>query len=348
MIYGQNKGHISCYEQVNQLPELKNMFVEYKEVAANALQDAIERLDKSYANTFRRIKSGDSKAGFPRFKSEHRYRSFTLKKTNWRINGNHLSIYKLGTFRIKMDRPIDGIIKTVTIICSNTDKWYVCFACGNIPSKVLEATNKVVGIDMGIKSFCVDSDGNKLENPLFMRQAEDVLRRKQRRLSRRIKGSNRWKWAKGQVTRMYEKIANQRNDYLHKISRDYIKRYDILYIENLKIDNMKRNKSTGKHIADSSWGRFFECLIYKAEEAGREVVKVNPMNTSQLCSGCQKMVDKTLNVRIHSCPYCGLIMDRDVNAAINILRVGQTRQSLTPAMVGVGCKSNTNRSIRIP
>jgi len=328
-IYRQSKGSISCYSQINQLPELKASLPEYREVGSQVLQEVIERLDKAYQNFFRRVKSGDGKVGHPRFRGRDRYDSFTLKQAGWKMEGKYLSIRNVGRFKLRLSRPIEGDIKTITIHRTPTGRWHVCFSCDNVPEKRLVKSGAMVGIDVGIKAFCVDSEGNKTDNPLYMRQAEAILRRKQRKLSRRVKGSNRRNEARVLVARAHEKIKNQRDDFLHKVVNRYIANYGVIFIEDLNIKGMVKNRHLSKSISDSSWGKFFELLAYKAAEAGRIVVKVPPNNTSQICSKCGEKVPKSLAVRVHRCPYCGLVMGRDENAARNIVAVGQTVQAKT-------------------
>jgi len=328
MAYRERGQTISCYEQIKQLPELKTTMPEYRDVDAQVLQEVLERLDKAYRGFFRRVKNG-GKVGFPRFKGRNRYDSFTLKQNSWKLEGSYLSIRNIGRFKLRLSRPIEGDIKTVTVRRSPTGRWYVCFSCDNVPEKRLEKSDAIVGIDVGIKAFLVDSEGNKTDNPLYMRQAEAILRRKQRKLSRRAKGSNRRSKARVLVARAHEKIKNQRNDFLHKVANRYIAKYGIIFIEDLNIKGMVRNRHLSKSISDSSWGEFFRLLEYKAAEAGRMVVKVSPSNTSQICSVCGEKVPKSLAVRIHYCPHCGLVMDRDENAARDIVAVGQTVQAKT-------------------
>lgn len=338
-IYKQNCGRISCYDQSNQLPELKQAFPEYKEVSSHTLQDVIERLDKAYQGFFRRVRSNSGKAGFPRFRSRNRYDSFTLKDIGWKLEGKYLIIRNLGTFRLRLSRPIEGNIKTVTIHRSIADKWYACFSCDNVPEKKLAKTGAIIGIDVGIKSFLVDSEGNKVDNPAYFRQSEKLLRRRQRALSRKKKGSNHRKKARVLVAKTHEKVTHQRRDFLHKVANKYIADYDFIAVEDLNIKGMVRNRHLSKSISDSSWGIFFNLLAYKAEEAGRELVKVPPQNTSQICSKCGEKVQKSLAVRVHHCPYCGLVMDRDENAARNISAVGQTVRASTLALAGVARES---------
>ena len=322
MIYKQSKKSISCYDQQNQLPEFKEAFPEFAKVGSQCLCDVLQRLDKAFHGFYRRCKQG--KAGFPRFKSFNQYDSFTLTQAGWKLEGRYLYITNIGRLRLFLSRPIEGKIKTITICRSSTGKWFAYFSCDEVPMKQFPETTKEIGIDVGIKSFLVDSEGNKVDNPLFLKKSLKVLRVKQRTLSRRIKGSNRRKDARIQVAKQYEKISNQRKDFLRKVANHYIQNYRIIFIEDLKINNMVRNRHLARSIQDSSWGMFFSLLNEKAESAGRQVIKVNPNGTSQRCSQCGERVQKSLAVRIHCCPFCGCVLDRDHNAAINIQSLGQS------------------------
>ena len=329
-IYRQRKETISCYSQIKQLPEVRSEFPEYQAVGSQVLQDVIERLDKAYKAFFRRVKNSGGKAGFPRFRSRDRYDSITLKQTGWKLDGKYLSIRNVGRFKLRLSRPIEGNIKTVSIR-RQSDKWYACFSCDKVPEKKLEPSTKAVGVDVGIKTFCVDSDGNQTESPKYFRNAEKQLRVRQRVLSRRVKGSQGRKDARLLVAKAHEKVSNQRNDFLHKVANHYITNYGRIYIEDLNIKGMSKNHHLAKSITDASWGKFFELLKYKAEEAGREVIKVPRFEpTSKTCSQCGAINQELeLSDRQWVCKSCGTLHDRDYNAAKNILRVGQTLQELT-------------------
>lgn len=288
----------------------------------------LERLDKAYKAFFRRVKSGE-KAGFPRFKSRNRYDSFTLKQSGWKLEGKYLYITNIGGFKLFLSRPIEGNIKTVTVRKSSAGQWFVAFSCDNVPEKEYPVATSEIGLDVGIKSFCVDSDGNQIQNPQYLRQSERILRRRQRALSRKQKGSNRRSKSRILVAKAHEKVSNQRKDFLHKVANHYIEAFKTIYVEDLNIKGMVRNKHLAKSISDAGWGMFFNLLAYKAAEAGRTVVKVPPHNTSQICSSCGEKVPKSLAVRIHRCPFCNLVLDRDLNASRNILTVGQTVQAST-------------------
>jgi len=334
-IYKQHGKYISRFTQYKQLPELKKEFPEFKAVGSQVLQDVIGRLQKAFDAFFRRLKNKGEKAGFPRFKGKDRYDSFTLGQCGYKIKGRYLYISNVGRFKLFLSRPIEGNIKTVTIRRTPTDKWFVCFSCDNVPIKEMPEAIAEIGIDVGIKEFLVDSTGHSIANPKFFRQSERILRRRQRALARKTKGSHRRKKTRILVAKSHERISNQRKDFLHKVANFYIESYKTIYVEALNIKGMVKNRHLSKSIADASWGMFFNLLSYKAEEAGRKVIKVNPYNTSQNCSRCGEKVPKSLSVRVHTCPFCGLILDRDHNAAINIKAVGQTVQALIPAMAGI-------------
>jgi len=327
--YKEKGEAISTYKQMSQLPELRKSSAEFKSVGSQVLQDVIQRLDKAYKSFFQRVKQGKVKVGFPRFKSKNRYDSFTLKQSGWQLEGRSLHIKNVGRFKLFLSRPIEGNIKTVTVRKSSTDQWFISFSCDDVPAKEVPVSDKEIGIDVGIKHFLVDSQGNSVENPKYFRQSEKLLRRRQRSLCRKKKGSNRRKKARVLVAKAHEKITNQRKDFLHKVANQYINNFKTIYIEDLNIKGMVKNRHLSKSISDCSWGMFFDFLSYKAVDADRTVVKVPPHNTSQICSTCGEKVRKSLSVRIHNCPFCNTILDRDHNAALNILRLGQSHQTLT-------------------
>jgi putative transposase len=327
--YRQRGVAISCYNQIKQLPELRANFPEYEEVGSQVLQDVIERLDKTFKAFFSRIKNGQGKAGFPRFKSKDRYDSFTLKQTGWRLEDKYLSIRNIGRFKLRLSRPVEGIIKTVTIHRERSGHWYVCFACDYVPERKLTPCEKSVGIHMSSDKFCTDSDEACVENPGYFIQAEKRLRIAQRILSRRVKGSHRREKARVLLAKKYEKITNQRDYFLHKLANKYIAGYGAIYLEDVNInsaDKNQENHSVTKIVQDASWGKFFELLNYKAEEAGRSVIKVPYSEIAdKTCSACGEINSElTLGDTKWVCITCGVLHDSASNIAKNILRVGQT------------------------
>ena len=325
-IYRQRKETISCFSQVNQLPELRAAFPEYRKVGSQVLQDVIERLDKAYKAFFRKVKNGDGRVGFPLFKSRERYNSFTLKQSGWKLDGKYLTIRNVGRFKIRLSRPVEGNIKTVTILRALSGHWYVCFSCDEVPERRLEHSDKSVGIHVGIEFFCVDSDEGHEENPAYLRKAEKQLRVRQKKLSRRVKGSHGWEEARILVAKAHEKVKNQRNHFLHKVANKYVANYGVICVEDLNISSMGRNHLLAKYIHDANWGKFFELLNYKAEEAGRSIIEVPRFEpTSKTCSACGTINQElSLDDREWVCKSCGVLHDRGHNAAKNIRRIGMT------------------------
>jgi putative transposase len=325
-IYRQRKETISCYNQIKQLPELRATFPEYEEIGSQVLQDVIERIDKTFKAFFKRVKNGGGKAGFPRFKNRDRYDSFTLKQAGWKLEGNHLTVRNVGRFKLRLSRPIEGNIKTVTIHREPSGHCYVCFSCDKVPERKLEPSEKSVGIHMGNEYFCIDSDEGHEDNPAYFRKAEKRLRVRQRKLSRRIKGSHGREQARILVAKTYEKITNQRDYFLHKVANKYVANYGVIYIEDLTIKDMDKNHALAKYIRDASWGKFFELLNYKAEEAGRLIIKVPHFEANnEACNACGAVnQEHTLSNRQWVCKTCGVMHDRDYDVARNIRRVGQT------------------------
>ena len=325
-IYRQKKETISCYNQIKQLPELRAAFPEYEEIGSQVLQDVIERLDKTFKAFFKRIKNEGGKAGFPRFKNRDRYDSFTLKQTGWKLESYHLTVRNVGRFKLRLSRPIEGNIKTVTIHRELSGHWYVCFSCDKVPERKLEPSEKSVGIHMGNEYFCVDSDEGHEDNPAYFRKAEKRLRVRQRKLSRRVKGSHGRDQARILIAKTYEKITNQRDYFLHKVANKYVANYGVIYIEDLTIKDMDKNHALAKYIRDASWGKFFELLNYKAEEAGRLIIKVPHFAANnEACSTCGAVnQEHTLSNAQWVCKTCGVMHDRDYDVARNIRRVGQT------------------------
>lgn len=314
-------GHsLTKYDQTTRLPELKRVDIRFAEVQAQVLQNVVNRLDRTFADFFRRIKNNEQ-AGYPRFKPSRRYDSFTYPqayKQGCKLKGNRLELTKIGPIKIKLHRPIEGKIKTVTIH-RQADGWYALFAC-EVEPKVLPASDESVGVDLGLESFAITSGGEFFPSPKYLKKAEKNLKRLHRQVDRRKKGSNRRKKAVNQFAKAHLHVADQRKDNAHKVARSLVNRYGTIAVEDLAVANMVKNHHLAGAISDAGWSTFLKILTDKAVEAGRQVIKVDPRNTSQLCSQCGAMVKKPLWQRQHVCPECGLNIHRDVNAAINILK----------------------------
>lgn len=311
---------ISYRNQQDQLPEIKEVRPELREVHSQVLQDVLKRLDKAFDAFFRRVKVGE-KPGYPRFRSRSRYDSFTFSQSGFSIENDKLKLSKIGNVKIKTHRPIEGKIKTLTITRTSTGKWYACLTV-EVEAEPLPVSIEAVGVDVGLKTFATLSTGEEIANPRFFRVEEKELAKAQRKMDAAKKGSPERKKRRKVVARIHERIANKRRDFAHKESRKLVNRFALIVFENLNISGMLKNHCLAKSIADAAWSQLVSYTQYKAEDAGRKCIQVNPRNTSQMCSGCGEIVEKSLSVRLHDCPGCGLVLDRDHNAAINILALG--------------------------
>ena len=305
----------------NLLPSLKADRPELLKIHSQVLQNIARKIRLGYDNFFARRKVG-LRAGLPRFRKYGRYKSVTYPQSGFRVEGNRLLLSKIGAIRIRQHRELPEKIKTLTVKRMPSGKWYACFSC-IVEKQPREKPFEDVGIDVGLHSYAMLSDGTRIENPRFYRKSEKRLGLLQRRMSRKNRGSRNWVRAKTRVARLHEKIGGRRTDFLHKASREIVDAYETVYFEDLKIGNMVRNNCLAKSISDAGWGRFIEMIAYKEEGTGGRLIQVNPRGTTQNCSRCGEQVKKTLSDRIHECPHCGLVMNRDENAALNILARGR-------------------------
>ena len=312
---------LSQFDLQKKLPYLKAQRQEINQVYSQVLQNICKRIKDGYTNFFARRKAG-LKAGLPRFKKYGRYKSITYPQKGFKIEEGKLHLSKIGDIQIKQHRELRDQIKNLTVKRTPSGKWHAYFSC-IVEAHPKEKPFKDVGIDVGLNSYAVLSDGSKIENPQFYRKSEKRLARVQRGLSRKKNGSNNRNKARVKVALLHEHIQNQRTDFLHKASRMIADTYETVYVEDLKISNMVRNHCLAKSISDAGWGKFIRMIVYKEEESGGQLIKVNPRNTTQNCSQCGEYVEKSLSDRVHKCPICGLVMDRDMNAALNILARGQ-------------------------
>ena len=326
--WGKEQRSINYHSQATSLPALKEQRPSLANVHSQVLQNVAVRIDLAFKAFFRRVKAGE-KPGYPRFRGKGRYDSFTFPQSGFTLDGNILRLSKIGNVKVVLHRPVEGQIKTCTIKRSSTGKWYVMFSCER-ESTPLPENNEAVGIDVGLYSFATLSTGEQIKNPKFFRQEEKALAKAQRKLSKAEKGTPERKKRRKVVARIHERIAWKRQDFIHQHSRKIVNRFGIIAVEDLNVNRMVHNHCLAKSISDAAWSGFFQLLAYKAEWAGRQFVAVNPAYTSQDCSNCGHRQKMPLPERIFKCPCCGAELDRDVNAALNILGLGRQALGINP------------------
>jgi len=320
--YEQDALSLSLYQQQATFPILKTERPSLATVHSQVLQNVAVRLDLAMKAFFRRVKAHAEEPGFPRFKGKNRYDSITYPQSGFKIDGQgKLSASGIGHLKIVLHRPIKGKIKTLTIRKSSTGKWYASFSVECEPERLPEIPT-LVGIDVGLKTFATLSNADEIANPRFFRKEEKSLAKVQRKHSQLAKGTPQRRKHRKAVARVHERIAFRRDNFTHQESRKVVNSYGVICVEDLHVNRLTHNHCLAKSIHDASWSEFFSKLSCKAEEAGRRYVAVNPAYTSQDCSRCQHRQIMPLSERTYHCPCCLLSIDRDLNAALNILAVG--------------------------
>jgi putative transposase len=320
--YEERQESIGKYAQLRQVKTLKATNPYAARIHSHVLQVVVDDLDKAFQAFFRRVKAGET-PGYPRFKGRNRWRGFGFKEygNGYKVDGRRLKISGVGRVAVRWHRELPGDVKTLRLICK-AGKWYAAFSCVAGPQR-LPPTGGEIGIDVGLLHLLTTSDGEPVDSPHWYREEQARLRVCQRRVARRKKGGANRRKAVLALQRQHERIANRRQDFLYKLADDLITRFDRIALEDLRITNMVRNRYLAKSILDSGWGLLAQHLTSKAASAGRMVSLINPAYTSKRCSGCGHLFkDLTLADRWVNC-CCGLSIDRDHNAAINILRAGQ-------------------------
>ncbi len=336
---------VTYNQQAAALKEIRAFDEQFRQFSHTAKQKVLRRLDKAYKAFFSRIKRGET-AGFPRFKASARWNTaeFTYGD-GLRLKGNRLRIVGItGGIKVRWHRdlPEGAKIKAATV-SRRQGQWFACFQfeINDVASVIPE---NLVGIDLGLDSFIATNEGELLSLPKFTKDNERELRKANRTLARRRKGSNGWKAAKKRVQRVHRAVTGERDKFIHSTSKRIVNEYDGIVLEGLNVKGLARGM-LAKSVHNAAWSKFVHCLEYKAENAGKSVEFVNPAYTSQACSKCGSITKKTLAVRTHKCESCGLVLDRDVNAALNILHKSQLwletgQESLThPVADYVGSKA---------
>ncbi|GCE05648.1 RNA-guided endonuclease InsQ/TnpB family protein [Dictyobacter aurantiacus] len=321
---------LSFEDQCAELPACKAVRPDLAEVPAQVLQNVVKRVDLAFQAFFGRV-AQDKTPGFPRFKSSGRYHSLTFKQygNSFKIHPQdqhkrgRLELARLGHIKMVLHRAVTRTPKTAIVKRTPTGKWFVSitveFSEQPAQKKRALACAEAVGIDVGLHSFAYLSTGEAIANPRFFRQEEAKLARASRKLSRAAKGTNARAKRRKVVARIHERIANRRKNFIEQEASKLVARFGLLAVEALVVRNMVKNPRLSKSIADASWSQFFTRLQAKAEEAGRQVVKVDPAYTSQTCSACEYRQPMPLSVRVYECPHCGLVIHRDYNGSLNIL-----------------------------
>lgn len=317
-----------------------------KKTNHSSCQATLRRLDKAFQQFFERVKRGE-KPGHPRFKGRDNFDSveFPAYGDGIKLIDTKLRAQHIGTVKVKLHRPVEGKIKTVTLK-RETDNWYVVFSCEVEPTKAAPRSTPEIGIDVGLESFLTDSEGTPEANPRYLKAELPALRVAQRAVSRKKKGGKNRKKAIKAVRKIHARVKNQRREHHYQVADKLVRRCGFIGVERLAVSNMVKNRSLSRAISDAGWSQFLSILKHKANKAGASVVEVDPRGTSQECSGCGKEVPKPLKERWHSCPSCGLSLHRDHNAALNILARARLART-EPVESNVVKRSRPPRSRRL-
>jgi len=329
--YEADKTSLSYMTQTADLTILRSVMPTLADVPSKIERDALRRLDLAFQHFFRRVREGKCKAGFPRFKAWQRWNSFSIQSPGKCVRGKRIRVSGVnGPIKARNVQYTKGTIKQLHVV-RRAGKWFAQLVVDDhreVPQPV--PIHSCVGIDVGLKTFATMSNGDTIDNPRFARKAKRKLAHAHREVSRKVKGSRNFRKAVNRLQRVYERVANLRSSFTHHASKEIVSKHQFIAVEDLNVNGMVQGR-LGKSILDAAWTQFTQRLAYKAEEAGGLFIRVNPSGTSQECSQCGQTVPKSLSVRVHRCPSCGLVVDRDLNAARNVLQ-----RALNGATSGVG------------
>lgn len=342
LAWKMNRKSISYVDQANQLKAIRQFDDDAAFANYTSIQQTLRRLDKAFAAFFRRVRTGE-KPGFPRYKGRGWFKSICyVYNDGIRLKGDRLYVQQAGSIRMFQHRPLpDGKIKMVILKRDNLGNWCAVFQVELPDIEPLTTPTTSVGIDMGLEYFAALSTGETIENPRWFRASEERLARLQKRRSRCKKGSNQYRYLTGQIRRCHQKIANQRLDFHHKLSRELVNRFGVIFVEKLNINGLCQSH-VAKSMADAGWSQFLFFVSYKAVNAGGSRPEVDARRTSQLCPMCGCPVEKSLSIRVHHCPNCGYTVPRDVAAAQvieirGVNRLGQEPcRKVSPSFQGDG------------
>jgi len=334
--YQTEQKSLNFFDLNKLITQKKLELVWLKEVNSQSLQMSMKHLDSAFTRFFR------EKHGFPKFKSRHNKQSFACPqnvKVDW--HNSTVKLPKIGEVKTVFSRHFEGKIKTCTVTKTKTNKYYISIlveTSENNPKKSKIKLNTAIGIDLGIKDFAITSDGKKIDNPKYLRESEQRLKVLQRRASKKIKKSNNRRKAFLKVARRHEKIKNRRDDFLHKVSTKLVRENQTICLETLNVAGMIKNHKLAKSIADASWSRFVVFLMYKAEWCGCNILRIGRFEASSKTCSCCGSIKKDLKLedRKWRCEECGILHDRDVNAAINIKKMAIQKQNLISPPTGCG------------
>jgi putative transposase len=325
---------ISVYDCCRWFTHQRKTNTYFANLNSQSARATIHRLDTAFSNFFRRVKQGNVNPGYPRFKAKGSLNSFVYSQygSGVRLTGNRLYVHHIGTIRVRLHRPVEGVIKTVTIK-QEAGKWYVIFSCVLPDLPLMPLAMPLIGIDLGLTHFLTTSDGIYEPNPRYLKIAIPELRRASRSLSRKKERSSNRRKAIRRLQCIYARVCNLRREHHYQVARRLVLACDLIAVERLDVQSMLRSGRFSRAISDAGWSSFLNILRNQAEKAGVQYVDVDPRGTSQQCSQCGQEVPKDLSVRRHDCSHCGLSIDRDHNAARNILARGLAR--VAPAAVNV-------------